>query len=408
LKDENKTKKQLIDELARMRQQLAELRKAETGCKKAEEKIKEEKEFILSLLLRLKEGFAAIDHKGKQILVNDELCKMTGYSKEELLNQKPPFKYWAEEGIRDINKAFKKTLKGTEGEYELIFKRKNGERFIALVSPRKIIDLDGNTVFFATVKDVTERKQAEKALQASYRKLKDAQQQLIQAGKMAAIGQLAAGISHELNQPLTGIKGFAQAVLMELNEESPLEKDLRKIIEQADKMDRIIKNIRLFARKSEFKMQQLDINQPLKDSLMLLNEQLRVHNIQLDTSLCKNLPKIRGDHNQLEQAFINLITNARDAIDSLKSSRGGKLIIKTSLNKDKKNIEIIFKDTGCGISKEKLEHIFNPFYTTKSPNGGIGLGLSILYRIIEDHKGRIDVKSRLGKGTTFKITLPVS
>jgi len=155
LKDENKTKKQLIDELARMRQQLAELRKAETGCKKAEEKIKEEKEFILSLLLRLKEGFAAIDHKGKQILVNDELCKMTGYSKEELLNQKPPFKYWAEEGIRDINKAFKKTLKGTEGEYELIFKRKNGERFIALVSPRKIVEPSGDTIFLATIKDIT-------------------------------------------------------------------------------------------------------------------------------------------------------------------------------------------------------------------------------------------------------------
>jgi len=257
------------------------------------------------------------------------------------------------------------------------------------------------------VKNITKRKKAEKTLEKAYLDLKEAQQQLIQSGKMAAVGQLAAGISHELNQPLTGIKGFTQAILMDLDKHSPIAGDLRRIEEQADRMDNIIKNIRFFARKSEFKMQELDVNKPLEDSFMLLGVQLKVHNISLRKYLAKNLPHINGDPNQLQQAFLNLLTNARDAIDSLKRRDGGEITVKTSLSKDKKYVEVIFQDTGCGISKENLDNIFNPFFTTKSPNGGIGLGLSIVYRIIENHNGRIGVESRTGEGATFRITLPI-
>jgi signal transduction histidine kinase len=221
------------------------------------------------------------------------------------------------------------------------------------------------------------------------------------------MGQLAAGISHELNQPLTGIKGFAQAVLMDLEEKSPIREDLKRIVEQSDRIDAIIRNVRLFARKSDFKMKELKVNQPIEDSLVLLGEQLRVHNIRLNKSLNSGLPKIEADPNQLQQVFLNLITNARDAIDSLNRPEGGELTIKSSLSQDKANIEIIFQDNGCGISNENQSNLFNPFFTTKSPGGGMGLGLAIAYRIIEDHKGRIEVKSQEGKGTTFKIILPV-
>jgi signal transduction histidine kinase len=172
-------------------------------------------------------------------------------------------------------------------------------------------------------------------------------------------------------------------------------------------MDKIIKNIHFFARKSEFKMEEIDINQPIEDTLMLLTEQLRVRNIRLNKLLALDLPKIKGDTNQLQQVFLNLITNARDAIDSLKNSNGGEITVRTLLSEDRKNIEIIFQDTGCGIPKENLGSIFNPFFTTKSPEGGIGLGLSIVYRIIENHKGRIEVESEVKKGTLFKITLPL-
>ncbi len=154
MEDEKKTKGQLMNELA-------ELEKAEAERRRTEQQIRREKEFTSSLLQGLKEGLAVVDQEGMQILVNVELCKMTGYSEKELLGQKPPFKYWAEEGLERINEAFEKTLKGVEGEYELTFKRKDGERFIALVSPRTTTDPDGNTLFFATVKDITEHKKAE-------------------------------------------------------------------------------------------------------------------------------------------------------------------------------------------------------------------------------------------------------
>ena len=256
-------------------------------------------------------------------------------------------------------------------------------------------------------KDITKRKKEEQKLADAYQELKNAQEQLMQSSKMAAMGQLAAGISHELNQPLSGIKGFAQSALMDAPAGSVINKDLKKIVEQADRMDAIIKNIRFFARKSEFKMEELDINKPIEDSLMLLNEQLKVHNIRFRKDLDKDLPRIKGDSNQLQQVFLNLITNARDAIDIRNDPSGGELIIKTALSEDKKSIEIFFEDSGCGIPGEDMENIFNPFFTTKSPDGGIGLGLSIVYRIIENHKGRIEAESKLGKGTVFKIALPV-
>lgn len=285
-----------------------------------------------------------------------------------------------------------------EGAYDYILKDLSYEEALPLVIKRS------NERY----KMKKEKQRAEEALEKAYYSLKETQEQLIQSGKMAAMGQLASGISHELNQPLAGIKGFAQAALIDLDENNPLRGDLDKILEQVERMDKIIKNVRFFARKSEFKMEAVSINKPIKDSCMLLAQQLKVHNIQLNVSLGKNLPKIKGDINQLEQVFLNLISNARDAIDSLKASKGGKITIKTAVSKNKKNLEVTFEDTGSGISKENLEHVFNPFFTTKSTDGGIGLGLSIIYRIIEAHQGKIEVSSLKGKWTKFRIILPLS
>jgi two-component system NtrC family sensor kinase len=224
---------------------------------------------------------------------------------------------------------------------------------------------------------------------------------------MAAMGRLAAGISHELNQPLTGIKGFAQAVLMDLEKESPFRKDLTKIVAQADRMDAIIKNVRFFARKSDFNMVELDINQIIRDSLMLLSQQLKVHNIRLIQEFGADIPRIQGDPNQLQQAFLNIISNSRDAILGINRPEGGEIRIRTSLSQDKNHVEAIFQDTGCGIPEENLGLIFSPFFTTKSPDKGMGLGSSIVYRIIENHQGQIDFKTKVGEGTTFRIVLPV-
>ncbi|MCQ9206220.1 MAG: ATP-binding protein [Omnitrophica bacterium] len=283
-----------------------------------------------------------------------------------------------------------------QGAYDYLVKDSSYESILPAVIDRS----------FRRHKDVIGRRKAEESLKVAYEKLKETQEELIQSSKMAAMGQLAAGISHELNQPLTGIKGFAQAALMDLDKDNPLQADLSKIVEQADRMDTIIKNVQFFAKKSEFKMRPIDINKPIQDAFMFLEAQLKVHNIKLVKFLAKNLPKVQADPNQLQQAFLNLLTNARDAIDSTKRHQGGQISVQTLLDNDNKSIEVIFKDDGCGISKKTLEHIFNPFFTTKSPDGGMGLGLSIVYRIVNNHKGKITVGSKEPEGTSFKINFP--
>ena len=255
--------------------------------------------------------------------------------------------------------------------------------------------------------DITGRKKQEEELKTAYRQLRETQQELIQSSKMSAMGQLAAGVSHELNQPLTGIKGFAQVMLMEIEPASPLREDLVKIVEQADRMDKIIKNVRFFARKTEFKLEEIDINEPLKNSLELLKEQFKVRGIQINAFLYPALPKITVDQNQLQQVFLNLLTNARDAIESKMPREGGTVTVTTRLTPDQQNIEILVSDNGCGIPAQSLADIFTPFFTTKSPNGGMGLGLAIVYRIIENHGGQISVESKEGEGTGVTVVLPI-
>jgi len=346
---------------------------------------------------------------GKIKTVNHATCELLGYKQEELIGK--------DVSLLSLEKE-EKPFKGTKLEklirenylenYETWYKAKDGNKIPVLFSGSAMRDNNGNvTSIVCVVRDITERRKAEEALKNTYRELKDTQEQLIRSSKMAAMGQLAAGISHELNQPLTGIKGFAQTALINLSEKSPVRSDLNKIVEQADYMDNIIKSIRIFAKRSDFKLKPIDVNESIIDSLSLLNEQFRAHDIQFKKFLGKGLPAVRGDGSQLQQVFLNLLTNARDSIDSMEHSQDREVVIKSALSKDKKDIEITFKDTGSGISKEALEHIFNPFFTTKSPDKGMGLGLSIVYRLIENHKGKIDVKSRPGKGSEFKITLPV-
>ncbi len=324
---------------------------------------------------------------------NKQARKLIGRSKEEIIGMFQ-FQLYPQEKVGFYKTRFKERIRAkdlTPFEGEVI--RQDGTMIPVTIST-SITELGGKKIIQSIFRDISE--------------LKKLETELIQSSKMVAMGQLTAGISHELSQPLTGIKGYAQSILMSLDSNSPFRADLQKIEEQADRMDKIIQNVGLFTRKSSFKLEKFNINKPISDALLLLTEQLKLHNIRVKQSLGKNLPLTRGDANQLQQVFINLITNARDAIDSLNNPKGGELIIKSALDKQNKHIVLTFKDSGCGISRVNLEHIFNPFFTTKSPGGGLGLGLSVVYRIIENHKGGIEVESLEGKGTTFKIILPVA
>ena len=251
-------------------------------------------------------------------------------------------------------------------------------------------------------------------LERTLRELKETQAQLVQAGKMAAVGQLAGGVAHELNNPLTGVLTYAKRLLARADDESLKRNEafrifpesLRIIRDSALRCKRITENLLNFSRQAKAEHSSLDINEVIENTLGLLGMQLKSAKIDLIKELQPNLPPIIGNSNQLQQVFTNLILNAMQAMPE-----GGSLRIQSKMGVSKAGERLIyieFTDTGCGIPKENLPRIFEPFFTTRPPGKGTGLGLSISYGIIDAHNGFIEVESEEGKGTTFRIILPVS
>lgn len=247
----------------------------------------------------------------------------------------------------------------------------------------------------------------EKKVAERTKELKEKQYQLVQSSKLAAIGQLGAGVAHELNNPLTGILGYTQFILKLVSKENFNPEDahtLRKYLQYIETGTRqcreIVQNLLRFARKSTENFESLNINNVIADTLSLIEHQLLVNKIELVKNLDGNVHQITGNTIQLQQVFTNMIINAQQAMPD-----GGRVIISTGNNHNM--VEIAFKDTGCGIAEEHKDRIFEPFFTTKMDWKGTGLGLSICYDIIRNHNGNISVDSLLGKGTTFTVSLPV-
>lgn len=231
--------------------------------------------------------------------------------------------------------------------------------------------------------------------------LKKSQTQLIQSAKLAAIGELASNIAHEINNPLTSILGYAGLIKAEIDPNARME-DLEIIEKEALRAREIIKNLLDFARQTPLKIEEADINNVLKTVLSLTRSQAKASNIEVIEDLKEGLPKISIDINQIKQVFINIINNAVSAMPG-----GGKLTISTDTDDGRGFIKVSFKDTGVGISEENLTRIFEPFFTTKDATSGTGLGLSISYGIVERHGGKIEVESKVGVGSIFTVKLPV-
>ncbi|MCD5397935.1 ATP-binding protein [candidate division NPL-UPA2 bacterium] len=236
--------------------------------------------------------------------------------------------------------------------------------------------------------------------------LKQTHAQLIQSGKLVAIGELGAGIAHELNNPVAGILGYAQYLLEKVNEPDfqaegfkEYEKCLGYIEKEAERCKAITGNLLKFSRCYPGEFELLNINQVIEDTLALIGYQLMIKKIKLEKEFTSDLKPVEGNANQLQQVFTNIILNAQQAM-----SEGGELSIITKKRGDQ--IEIQLSDTGYGIPARNLDRIFDPFFTTKMDWKGTGLGLSVSYKIIQNHKGQVEVKSEVGKGATFTITLP--
>jgi signal transduction histidine kinase len=238
-------------------------------------------------------------------------------------------------------------------------------------------------------------------LENTLNRLNQAQAQLIHSEKLASVGRLAAGIVHEICNPLNVISGHAQMLLMDVDKDTAFAKSLRIIDDYVSRTSRIANNLLKFARPSQPQVSALEVNQVIEEILSFLENRIFLKNIKIVKHLTPSLPHIFGDSQQLQQIFLNMILNAEQAMPE-----GGNLIISTKLTPEKDFVEISFKDTGCGIPKQNIDKIFDPFFTTKE--GGTGLGLSVSYGIIKVHKGTIDVESKEGEGSTFTIKLPVN
>ena len=315
----------------------------------------------------------------------------------------------------------------------IIFRRKGGLItsfiFLCVVLPRAFIFSPYNDpllrplvfVLFSTLTSLLiaislsqfeREKKTNTALNEAYRELgkahqslKESQDQLIQAEKLLSLGQMAASIAHEVNNPLSGVIVYTKLLIKKITSDSISKQTildyLSKMESELTRSTWLIRNLLDFARQSPPSINDVDLNEVIDRALDLALHSAVLQNIQVIKEVSVSLPKIRADFDQLKQVCTNLILNAIQAM-----SQGGTLTISTSFNASQVKIE--FQDTGCGISPENMCKLFTPFFTTKSVVKGVGLGLAVSYGIIQRHKGRIEVQSKEGEGTTFSIYLPLT
>jgi two-component system NtrC family sensor kinase len=233
---------------------------------------------------------------------------------------------------------------------------------------------------------------------------KKMEQQLRQAEKLSALGQLVAGVAHELNNPLAVVMGYAQLLVRNRALEEKSRQDLAKILHESERAAKIVRNLLTFARPREPHMAMIDVNRLVAEALDTLEIQIQAANVRVLRQLAEALPPTMADPSQIEQVLANLVTNAIQALENHPDQR---VIEVTTAMRDAR-IRIAVTDNGPGIPFQLLDRIFDPFFTTKGPGKGTGLGLSICYSIMEEHRGKIWVESQLGKGSRFILELPVT
>lgn len=246
-------------------------------------------------------------------------------------------------------------------------------------------------------------KTLEKKVEERTKELTEMQAHLIQSEKLASLGKLAAGIAHEINNPLGGILIYSHLLLEDTDKNSPHYENLKKIVKETSRCKDIVKGLLEFARPKEPEMSLISINDIAENSLSIMERQALFQNIKIKKTYTSDLPKIVADSAQLQQVFMNIVINAAEAMEG-----NGILALSTSLSRDGTCIEVKFSDTGHGIMEEDRKRLFEPFFTTKEVGKGTGLGLAMSYSIIQKHHGTIEVKSEHGKGSTFTVKLPLT
>ena len=350
------------------------------------------------------DGIIGCGKDGKIVTFNKSLEKMLGYSKDEVLRKMSFDRFFpvglAEE-LRESIECEEYGGKNRLSIFEANLVAKSGEKVPVQLSLSVLFEENEEVGMVGFFRDLREIRRMEQQFADQTR--------LLHQHKMMSLGRLAASVVHEINNPLSGILNYIRLMIKIVNRDSLGEEHLGKfkqyltlIESETNRCSKIVSNLLAFSRKSKMEFDQVDINVLLEKCVMLSQHKLVLQNIEIVSNLNQKIPMVWGDFNQLQQCFINLIFNAIDAMP-----KGGTLSLESSFNPRDKVAEIKVADNGCGIAKEDLPHIFDPFFSTKIQGEGLGLGLSTVYGIIDRHKGTISVDSQLGKGTVFAIKIPI-
>ena len=368
-----------------------------TAHKKAEEALGSSKERLNIIFEYAPDGLYLSDLKGNFIDGNKAAEEITGYKRDELIGKN--FLKLKLLPLKQIPKAAgllaKNALRQSTGPDEFTFNQKNGTKVQLEISTFPV-EIKGESLVLSIARDITERKKAEE-------ERKNLEQRLQIASRLATVGEMASGIAHEINNPLTGVIGFSQLLMQKKDIPEGIREYTKIIHDGAQRMAGIVDRLLAFARQHKPERSYANINHIIEATLKLRAYEMETSNIKLTTQLDPDLRETMADAAQLQQVFLNIIINAEA---EMKSAHGkGELQVKTE---DTDNtIRISFKDDGPGIASENLEKVFDPFFTTREVGRGTGLGLSLCYGIIAEHRGRLYARSKLGQGATFIVELPV-
>ncbi len=324
---------------------------------------------------------------GRIVDINNAFTKIYDHTKDKVIGRSTAV-IQSKHSTLEFYKQMWASL-GEKGQWhgEIINKRKDGSEVPIWLSITPIY-LDGTKIGYMGIEsDISDKK--------------DLEQQIIQTEKLATTGQLAAGIAHEIGTPLNIISGNAEFLLLDMNETDKGYQELSVIINQTKRMTHLMRQLLDFARPRKLSLQAVEVNGVLKEVLEFVKLQFSKSGIEISTTLPADLPMVYGDPAQIYQVFLNIIVNAVHAMPN-----GGELNVSTSIENRKsaeEKVVIRVEDAGEGIPPEHIDKVFTPFFTTKGPGKGTGLGLAVTKRIVQEHKGNIEIESEAGKGTTVTI-----
>lgn len=376
-----------------------------THRKRIEEKLRDTNQelsrsltFLRNLINSSVDAVIASDLTGRILVFNEAARQITGYSEEEAFNQIDIRDIYTGDGARDIMRKLRSEDFGGKGKLkslEVNLLHKDGTSIPISLSAAVVYEGDREVSTVGFFYDLREKKAMEAELDKT-------RVQLLQAEKMASIGKLAAGVAHQLNNPLSGITLFAHILTEEYELEDAARSDVQRILNNAERCRDTVKELLKFARQTAYEIKPSNINETLQRTLFLLENQALFQNVKIEKNLSPDLPPVPADIQQLGHVFMNLILNAADAMNG-----HGRITVTTGLSQDHKSAVVEISDTGPGINQEALAHLFEPFFTTKEEGKGTGLGLSVAYGVIENHGGKIAARNLPEGGACFTIELPL-